>query len=1118
MIPTEILNYVIIRKIGEGGMGQVFLARNKSIGQLVAIKMLHPRYGNNPLLRQKLRQEAIVLSSLNHPNIVKFLNYVETDAGVFLIMEYVEGMTLEDFINKKNGLIVESKAYPMMSEILDAFAYAHGRGIIHRDIKPSNIYINAEGHIKVLDFGIAQILSESGSEIENRGGTPSYMSPEQVLDKNVDIRSDIYSLGVMFHQMLTGKAPFDTTTLSHVEIKQEVLTSELKRMKEFYPYISDGMQKVIDIATRKNPADRYSNCAEFRKAIDKVLNPSKGNRPLIIGAAALGAVLLIAGFFIWDYMRVKVKYYNDYAEVWEVPVGIGKVSASEMRHREATYRMEYSKGKLRRMTLVNSADRPTDHNDSEFTGTRYSDVEYFYADNGRVDFKKIYDSHGKLLFKIDYDENLKTESLKHDDEYGTPMRIDSNTTNLFKGGGTFDESKASITHFLLTHDEETGLLTMKRYAGNNNERIGDSDNIYGIAYEHDDKGRVTKSTYLDIEDKPRNNKIGLGVKKFSYDDDDLWVGVTYHSIDGKPSHDGNNSYQAKFEYDRWGNKIAEKYFDSKGMPSLRTDMGTFGLVCERDDRGNEVKRTYIDGKGKPMACSSGYVSVVSEYDGDCNPVTQKFVDGKGSPVFGALAGEPVASIGLKYDEKGRVTESRFFDKSGKPSRTTSGYSIMKLGYDTLGNLRSTRYYDEKGNSAYLNGKIFEITSEYDKLGRLISQRNLDKKGKPSKDENGVCGTNFVYDRNGNLAELCYVGPDGKTSTVNNLGIATVRYKYDETGNETSREFFNAQGNPVLCNGFSKVEFIYDPKSNFLIEIRRYTPSGLREIEKSEYDSRGNIIKNYTTGASGALLPGGVVTLYKYDDNGRMTESTAANLNGRKVNVPGTHYSTVKYKHDDLGNVSELSFYDVNGAKACDNLNTHIRIHKFDASNRVVYEKNLGKDGKPARGGNASAEGKVEYDERGNRTAVYCYDGYGKPALSHIGAHKESYRYDDMNHQISEEYSDTSGKLVNVDKGYARAENAYDKEGNIVSQKYYLASGTLKADLRYEYNSKNNLKSARVYGPNGRLDDSFYGGLSQVELTYVEDGTVPHLKIYKNARGMTLATERYNKSTDSWTFL
>ena len=165
MIPVDLLNYQLIRLLGRGGMGEVYLARNKNIEQFVAVKALHPKYANNPMIRARFKQEAVMLNSLNHPNIVKFLNFVENEYGVFLIMEYVDGYTLEEYITKRNGLIVEEKAYPMFAEILNAFSYAHQHGIIHRDIKPSNIFLDKEGHIKVMDFGIAQIISEANIDL-----------------------------------------------------------------------------------------------------------------------------------------------------------------------------------------------------------------------------------------------------------------------------------------------------------------------------------------------------------------------------------------------------------------------------------------------------------------------------------------------------------------------------------------------------------------------------------------------------------------------------------------------------------------------------------------------------------------------------------------------------------------------------------------------------------------------------------------------------------------------------------------------------------------------------------------------------------------------------------------
>ena len=366
MIPTDILNYRVLRLIGSGGMGSVYLAANTNIDQQVAIKALRPEVARNAVLRAKFKQEAELLCSLDHPGIVKFLNYVETSDGVFLIMEYVKGVTLEDFIKKKNGLIVEKKAYPLICEILDAFSYAHSKGIVHRDIKPSNIIIQDDGHIKVMDFGIAQIVSEANvTENQYVMGTPTYMSPEQIYGKNVDVRSDIYSLGVLIHNMLTGRAPYDSTMMTAQEIKSHIVKDNMPRMSEYYPYISDKIQLVVDKATQKVPEARYQSCKEMKTAVKKAIAPDPIPRPLLYTGIAVVILLLGAGLFTWDYYRTKVDYYKDYVEIFGIPQGIGSLSKREMSHREASYRFEYCQHKLRRVSYVNSKGKLVNHHDSE---------------------------------------------------------------------------------------------------------------------------------------------------------------------------------------------------------------------------------------------------------------------------------------------------------------------------------------------------------------------------------------------------------------------------------------------------------------------------------------------------------------------------------------------------------------------------------------------------------------------------------------------------------------------------------------------------------------------------------------------------------------------------------
>lgn len=571
MIPTDILNYRIVRHLGSGGMGSVYLAVNTNIDQQVAIKALRPEVARNAALRARFKQEAEMLCSLDHPGIVKFLNYVETPEGVFLIMEYVKGMTLEDFISKKNGLIVESKAYPLICEILDAFAYAHSKGIVHRDIKPANIIIQDDGHIKIMDFGIAQIVSEANvTDGKAIMGTPAYMSPEQIYGKDIDARSDIYSIGVLIHNMLTGRAPYDSTLLTAQEIKRRVVKDDMPRMAETYPYISDKIQAVVDKATQKVPEARYQSCLEMKSAVKKAIAPDPISKPLLYGGIAAAVVLLLVGFFTWDYYRTKVEYYKDYVEVFGVPQGIGSLSSNEMSHREASYRFEYSRHKLRRVSYVNSLGNLVDHHDSE-DKDRIVDMTLTYTEGtGKVDTEKFMNRSGKVLYVKDYDSNFKTCTFKLDDELGTEMVLNAQVT-LFQSA--FDnslEGKGKISKYILEYNED-GYLTKVEYAGFGNARVPDGQGIFGKSFVLDKEGRVIEEHYLGKDGKPKATQFGLGIKKFVYDEDDNISQLVYLTIDGKPSSDGNNCPVVKLTYDEWGNRTGEKYYDMKGTPMIRKD-------------------------------------------------------------------------------------------------------------------------------------------------------------------------------------------------------------------------------------------------------------------------------------------------------------------------------------------------------------------------------------------------------------------------------------------------------------------------------------------------------------------------------------------------------------------
>ena len=282
MIGKQILSYKIESVLGEGGMGTVYLGVHTQLGRKVAVKMLHPNLSKNASLRERFKNEASALAHLHQPNIVTLFDYYESEEGLFLVMEYVDGMELADHINNVSGPIDEKSAIHYFSQILEAFSYAHNKKVVHRDIKPSNILITKENDIKIMDFGIAKIMDSQKSltKTGTQMGTVFYMSPEQVNGQKIDHRSDIYSLGVTLFQMITGQCPYNNDT-TEFQIYSHIINDPLPDLKSFYPGASEHLAQLIAKATQKNVEDRFQSCEEFKKALNETTYKTDLKKPVI---------------------------------------------------------------------------------------------------------------------------------------------------------------------------------------------------------------------------------------------------------------------------------------------------------------------------------------------------------------------------------------------------------------------------------------------------------------------------------------------------------------------------------------------------------------------------------------------------------------------------------------------------------------------------------------------------------------------------------------------------------------------------------------------------------------------------------------------------------------------
>jgi hypothetical protein len=267
MVGSEIGNYKIVEKIGAGGMGVVYKAIDTHLDRVVAVKALSPEFSGNATLLERFRGEARAQAQLNHPNLATLYAFLVENDAAYMVMEFVDGETFHAMVARR-GPIPAEEAVPLFRQALAGIGYAHRLGIVHRDIKPSNIMLNREGIVKVMDFGLAKVTGEHGvTRTGVRLGTAYYMSPEQILVKPVDLRSDIYSLGATLYEVLTGQAPFHAD--SEFEILNDHVNTPPPPLTRAHPQIPSEIENAVLKALAKNPDQRFQSAEQFSAALER---------------------------------------------------------------------------------------------------------------------------------------------------------------------------------------------------------------------------------------------------------------------------------------------------------------------------------------------------------------------------------------------------------------------------------------------------------------------------------------------------------------------------------------------------------------------------------------------------------------------------------------------------------------------------------------------------------------------------------------------------------------------------------------------------------------------------------------------------------------------------------
>lgn len=1110
----EVLNYIFTEQdlIGKGGMGSVYRAKHKFIDKMAAVKVINADMITD-FTRQLLRQEAENLSSLNHPNIVQFIDYhIDEKGNVYLIMEYVDGLSLDQYIRRETGLIVESRVCPIFEPILDAVGYAHkrganGRGIMHLDIKPANIIIKKEKTTdgeerivpKILDFGIAQII-KTGETQSNQPrmimGTPSYMSPEQTKGESLDSRSDIYSLGVLLHQMLIGRPPYDTTTLSEFDINRKVIEDPLPRIKSYYEQHSTKVQKVIDKATAKDRKDRYQSCEEFKKALHDAVYPPKV--PVWVKTSIAAAIALIIGIggWFWDYNRVKVSYYKDYVEQWGVPIGIGKLSVKEHSHAHRSYKFEERRRKLIRVSHVNSLDNVIDDGESE-RNERPIDQELFYTAEGKVSRIMVKDRSGKVLYVKSYNDKLNVMAFQYNDEHNTERVLSNSTVGYGRLLESNDDERGRISRWWIEYDEN-GFAKTEMYHGLDNSIVGDKNGIYGRSYVRDDKGRPVETHYLGIDGQPQSTSWGLGIKKFVYDEEDNWTEAIYQTIDGQVAYDDVDGIAIfKMEYDDYGNVVKFYHLDGEGKPMCPKKNYVSGGCYVYDEKGMTIQDEYWDVDLKPMFVQNlGIAIVKSEYDENGYVSKKTYCDPDGNIVN---CKEGNAVVEYVNDAHGNQLEVWCRDANGDLCEVEGGYAGLKQEFDSLGNQTKLVFYGKDQEPVTNGNGIAGWVTAYNDRDLVIAQTNLGKSMEPCADNDNVLRIGIEYDKRGNRTRFAYYEADGQSLRLNREGIAGWEYLYDDSGNQTERRYFDAKGNIIVspADGYAVVRYTYDENEH--LNSIRYLDAKMNPIlvdGKAGYDyvndKRGNTLESKPIGKDGKRASGWLISKSEYDqydncigwalfdDQGPATNKVGIHryqyaFNTRNQQIEERHYgkdgklaiiddetrcAIQRDEYDDKGNRVKIAFFGTDEMPCLCKEGWSSSTQEYNAFGKVIKQCFYGLDGKPTDPKVMVPVGICEYDKWGNMVYIAAQDGNG----NFINKEKEDWsinrmEYDQRNNRISSAYFDVKDMPALVEKSYHKWTAKYDGFDNLLERAYFgvkgdpaLYDGYHKMVCKYDGNS------------------------------------------------------------------
>jgi YD repeat-containing protein len=1134
----QIDGFVIVKHLGGGGFGDVYLAESVQLNGLVAIKILKPRFNNDSEISGRFDREIQITHQNRHPSIVQILSSGVCSKAPFercryLVSEYLPGGNFRTWISanadgKPDRL---SQAVQKLIEVCDGLSALHETGFIHRDIKPENILLTSDGQAKLADFGLAvsrtRLNNDNLSQIGQFLGTLPYMAPEQIRDaRSATLQSDIFSIGIILYELLCGLRPWQVTgkdpdeperILSNVKSRPPLPSSKSKQ-------VNKRLQSIALRCTDPDPTFRYANAQQLKESLEawqrgepdphlapwlirnwheKVIRPLRRKPIQIIAALLLMSFMGILSYEIWYRLAYVWPHRTRYAHVTNLqgrPFGITKLDGKTWKDRWYHYRFTRNGwyGSISKVEILNSNETP-------FLWRMH------YPELASKEERILYEfgRQHEVIWEFDDDKKITTVRNANGKVIYSQHFIDNEVQYRFADDrlNSSQEEKESRTDVqpvnLESSTERSSFASRMRPNGIQQSRAGSDAKVVvfdwspdgfcqGAAFYNDKQEQAVDATGV-FGWKAKLSGDGQILEKQNLGKDlqntivnsEGWASVRYKYLKGEVKtveyfgingEPVNTAVGAREEWTYENGKLIQlKLFDTDDKRTWGSD-GWSSWKREYDSRGFLLKEAYFSPDNIPTVTNRGYHALIFKHDDEGNVIEESFIGVDDKPVY-SIEGWALSRAEYKNGEQVQAT---FFGVNEEPIINPDGAHKETRQFED-GLLKEARFYGTDGLTPVTLRQGYSILRfGYDSQRKLTSKSFFDENNKPAIASFGYHRLMNEYDKStGLLKRVEYHSAPSDSLTCGKEGYAILEKSYDPAGNLKSEKYFGAD------------------------KTRTVRIGGYHEIE-ADYDKRGRIIEERYYGTNRELQhkDGTPILRYTWDDYGRQKSVRCfATPDQATIDKNGVHGWDAEY--DDRGNRTLQRFVDINNNTVATQLGPAIIRAKYNSLGKITYLRNFDADNNPTTDEDGVHGWDAEYDSRGNRTMQTYVNIKDKRFAIDKGYAIVRFTRDNLGNPTSARYFDaTDQATTHTVDGIHGWDAEYDPRGNKLIESYVdkknkiVATSGGIATTKMTYDAFSRMTSQRFLDAEKQPTNSRHNGSSgwnaqydpqgnQVMLTYVD---------------------------------